>query len=383
MTLKYQIYARNLNMEREGVIADYQSAQFKLRFLDVGTWEIVVDRTRPEAVWLSTPGWGIEVVLNIDDTTQVPLISGPIHSRKHAKATDSNTLTATGYSDEVYLKWRLAHPSPAESFPPYNLQADDVRTGVASTVIRAYVNVNLGPGAIAPRRVPGLTIGTDPVVGASITGRARWNPLLPFLQDLAESGGIGFNVTMVAGVPVFNTYAVTDHSTDVILSEALGNLQSWDYSSESPETTYVFVGGQGDGTARTFVDFPDPDPMITWGRREALVDKTDTTDTTELHQGGTDYLVQHAEKAGLSITPVDTASCVYGRDYALGDRITVQLEGPAAPVTEIVREVGINLTPGGPQTMTPVIGTPSAPLIYRLFRTYRETMRRLSNLERR
>jgi hypothetical protein len=382
MVDKYVIYARNATLGREGYIEDYQSATFALRFNDIGTWEVVVDRRRKEAVWLSTPGWGIEAVMNLPNGTQVPLISGQIHTRKHNSGTDIETLSVTGYSDDVVFNRALAHPSPTESFPPYTITADDVRTGVASTVLAGYVNANIGPGAISPRRFPGLTIGTDPIVGATVTGRARYDLLFTLMQTLAIAGNVGFRMAQVGGGLEFQTYLPVDRSATVILSEGLGNLQAWEYTSESPETTYVYVGGDGVGTARTIVEVPDSASIITWGRRESFVDNQGTTVTAELTQAGTTYQSQHNEKTGLTITPVDINTCVYGVDYALGDRISIQLEGPIDPVSEIVREVDIALTKSGPQTLRPVIGTPSASSIYRLFRRFREDASRLDNLER-
>lgn len=381
---QYVIYARNASLQREGIIEDYQVANFKLRHNDVGTWELTVNRARKEAVWLSNPGWGIEAVSILPDGTKVPLIAGPMSTRKHSKSADHNTLTVTGYSDDILLSRAVAHPCPTNSFPPYSAQASSGWVGTASGVLRQYVHENIGLGAILPRRVPNLVLGADPGVGSSITAYARWDNLLVFLQGLANAGGgIGFRIRQVESELEFQTFMPVDHSGDVTLSELLGNLQAWEYVSESPESTYLFIGGSGEGTARLIAELPDTNAIIQWGRREHFVDKRDSGVNADLIQAGTQYQIEHAEKAGLTITPVDTASCIYGKHYNLGDTVSIQVEGPSVPLTDIVREVDISLTPNGPQTIKPIIGTPNSNLIFRLFRKYRETQARISNLERR
>lgn len=381
---QYVIYARNHSLQREGIIEDYQSANIRMRYNDVGTWELTVDRRSREAVWLTTPGWGIEVVMNLINGTQVPLIAGPLNFRKQSKSVSENKLTVSGFSDDILLKHSLVHPSPTESFPPYTGSEFDTRTGVASTVVIAYVNNNIGPAAIVPRRIPGLTMmDTDPLTGSTITGKGRWENLLPFVQGLANSGNVGFRIRQVGAGLEFQAYATVDHSVDVTLSELLGNLQAWEYTSEAPIATYVYIGGSGEGTARAIAERPDPTPLIEWGRREVFVDSRDSNITSQLLQAGLEYQADNSEKVGLSITPVDTNSCIYGLHYNLGDKVSIVLESPAEPVVEIVREVDISLTPSGPQVLRPIIGTPAAGPIVRMFDKFRENARRLTNLERR
>jgi hypothetical protein len=391
MTFEWTIYVRDQAGNRIGEVDDYAEATLTPVFNDVGTWSILVDRRVRQAANLTQPGFGIIAARN-----GVTVLSGPATHRQHTVDMDNNHVQISGVTDDVWLKRRVVSPSPTESFPPYTVQAFDVRTGPASTVLRAYVDANAGPGAIAPRRVPGLTIAPDPVIGAPVSGNGRWDNLLAFLQPLAISGGVGFRIIQVGdGGMQFQVFATAgqvpaDRPATAQFSIDLGNLAGFEYESTAPEANYVYVGGAGINTARTIQEFPFSAAIGAWGRIEGdFVDRRDTTDATQITQAGTDALTQHGEQASLRITPIETPTSIYGTHYKLGDKVTVQLEGPAATpyaesgqITDILRSVEIKLTVDGPQTVTPSIGTAARNDVYRMFRAFRALSRRVNNLER-
>jgi hypothetical protein len=80
---------------------------------------------------------------------------------------------------------------------------------------------------------------------------------------------------------------------------------------------------------------------------------------------------------------------MYGVHYNIGDTVAIQLDNPATTpyaesgqVVDVVRAVTINLTPKGPQTVTPTIGTPAKGNVSKLVRAFQQATRRLNNLER-
>jgi hypothetical protein len=385
MTFEWKIYVRDRFFNRIGEVDEYEEATFTPAWCDIGTWSIMVDRRSSQAVNLCQPGNGIIAVRN-----GVTVLSGQYTHQLHTVDMDRNHVQISGVTDEAWLKRRVVSPSPTESIPPYTVATYDVRTGTASTVLAAYVNANLGPGAIAPRRKAGLTIGTDPVIGASVSGNGRWDNLLLFLQALAVSGGIGFRVIQVGNGLQFQTYKPTDRTGSVKFSIDLGNLAGFEYESTAPEANYVYVGGLGTGTSRVLLEQPDSASIATWDRIEGdFVDRRDTTDPTLLAQAATDALTQRGEQASLTITPTETASSMYGVHYGLGDRVSVLLKGPAATpysqtgqIKDILRRVEIKLTKDGPQTVRPNIGTASRSDLIKMIREMRSVQRRLNNLER-
>lgn len=372
------IYVRDPDLNRIALLDDYKRITAAPKFNDVGTWELVLDHRQPEAALLMQPNHGLEVVLE----PGITLTSGPTKKRRIERAGNATTATISGVSDDIWLSRRIAHMQPATAAPPYSAAEHDVRTGTCSTVLRAYVNANAGPGALAQRAVPNLVLATDPVAGTPVTGRARLQVLLELLQGLALSGGgLGFRLIQIGNQLRFETYQPYDRSQSVKFSDELGNLGDYSFESEIPEATYVYCGGGGEGTARTFVEGSDAAALSEWGRFEMFRDRRDTTTPDEMTQSITEELAEKAGKVALSITPFDTPQQSYGKQYWLGDKVTVMVGGE--PIVEQIRAVTLSYDTSGPLTVKSEIGTPGPQGVLGIFRRITDLRNRVTNIERR
>jgi hypothetical protein len=373
--MTWHLYVIDATGARVAELDDYAQATIIPRFLAIGAWRLEAART-PAAELLLLDGYGIQFVR---DTTVV--LSGPVRERvREYRATAEGFVdgyTFTGPDELVYLADRLAHPQPAASAPPYSSTAYDVRTGVASTILRQYVDVNAGPSAIAARRVTGLTLGADPVVGTSITGRARWQNLFDLLVELATIAGVGFRLAD----RTFEVYDPVDRSATVKLSVALGSLRGVTYTERASRANYVVVGGGGEGTARTIVEDSVPTEITRWGRIETFVDRRDTTNTTELGEAADGALEDGAAVRGFKLDLAETEATTPFADYNLGDLVSVTVDG--VEFTDVVRELNIVLGRDG-ETITPTVGDPTAdPTKPRIFDAVARALRAVRNLERR
>lgn len=373
----WTIYVRNSDLLRAGQVDDYESLTCICRFNDVGTWELRLDRRSAAADALTARGAGIEV--RRDDFV---VMTGPVTRLKRDRSDRSNMLTVSGVDDNVWLERRLAHPQPASSAPPYSTSADDIREAIGSTVIWQYVNVNLGPGAIAPRRLPTLTMATDPLVGTSVKGTARYDVLLELIQKLAiAAGDIGFRIDQVDTGLVFQVYSPEDKTTSIVFSEGFANLSAFSYESQAPSYTYVYGGGAGEGVAREFSEGQDPAAVANWGRIEKLLDAREQDDGPSVSQQISTALAENSEKLSLEITPVDTTNLSYGVHYKLGDKVSAVIDGVL--LSDIVREVEVRLTANAAASLVPVLGTPGRNTLLALFEAVRDLNSRTRNLERR
>lgn len=380
-----------------GEIDDYQSLELRLRYNDVSTWQLTLDRRHPMADVLCTPGNGI--ILRRIGSSSVTL-SGPWTEQTHERTGNVNTVTLSGIDDTGWLARRLVYPDPNDIVPPYNTQIEDVQTGKASSVMYHFVHENAGLGAPTERRVHGLAVGADPNIGPTVTFSGRWQNLLSLVQEIAvasEAGGVplGFiarqNVFLGQNTISFFEFAVPDH-TSVRFSHELGNMASFTYKRTAPTSNYAIVGGEGEGTARLYAEKPDSVSVAEWGRIEGeLSDSRNGSTTAEMKQAADHNLAENASTTSLSITPIDTPDQQYGVHYTLGSKVTVIFDvlggsvvnAVPTQIQDIVREVSITLSPES-MRITPSIGSQGTRVsATKIFQSMRKLTGRVVNLERR
>lgn len=387
----WRIQVRDANLNRLGELSDYTALDMVLKYNDISTWRLTIDRRSRMAAALRTPGAGI--IVTRDGNT---VLSGYWVEEEHTRGTTRNELTLSGHDDTGWLARRWAHPQPnsAGSGPPYSTQAEDVRTGQASTVIRDFVSVNADSSAPSTRKIPGLAVGGDLFVGATVTGRGRWQSLLALVQELAdksEAAGspVGFVVRQTGNILSVFVYPPVEAADTIRFSLGLGNLAEFAYRRTAPTCTYAVVGGSGEGTARTIYEKPNSAAIAQWGRIEGELVSASTNVAAELSQAADKELLDNGVRTSLSVTPIDTEHQRYGIDYVLGYRVTAILDdlGPdgetvaGEQVQDIIREVKITLT-GGDEKIVPSVGSGAKLDPYRIFDTVRRLGRRTNNLER-
>ncbi|WP_368657625.1 siphovirus ReqiPepy6 Gp37-like family protein [Metabacillus halosaccharovorans] len=406
----YEIYVRDQYFNRVAEVTDYQQLDLIPKFNSPGSWVLDIPTDCEAAKELIKPKAGIIVKRN-----GKTILSGPRTQPKRRWDSNGDQLTISGYDDLVHLQRNYASPVPHG--PPYTSQAYDIRTGKAETVMKAYLTDNIGINGRSERKINNLLVEVDKGLGNTVTGRARFHNFIELFTSLALSGGdLGFRVVQVGKNLEFQVYTPSDKTNEVFFSPLLGNLSEFEYTVDDPECNYVIVGGGGEGTDRILLEKGNNTSIAKYGRIESFVDRRDTTDIKELEQAMNEELTQKAEKTSLSISPIDTESIAFGRDYNLGDKVSVLITQPnevvdietlhyfisayqTIPVDvervrriqeklevikDVVREIKITITPNG-ENISPVIGTPDSlahPLLG-IFDKMKKITRRINNLERR
>lgn len=403
----YTIYIRDSQFRRIGEITDYTKLDLIPRFNAVGSFALDLPTDCAAARELIKPKYGIIVKKNGQT-----VISGTVTSRQRSFNGSGDTMTISGKDDNAYLVGRLAYPVPSGDF---SLSDYDVRTGAAETIMKQYVDVNCGGNALPERQI--LSLEADKGLGNTVTGRARFHSLMELLTSLAlNGGGLGFRVVQVNDSLEFQVYQPNDKTRSAFFSPLLGNLAAFDYSNENPESNYVIVGGGGEGAARIIRQKGDSSSIANYGRIESFVDQRNTSDETELNQSLDEEINSKTEKNTFNFTPIDTPQLSFGKEYSLGDKVTIVLTQPNEIVTketlnyflsfyqtevietervrkiqeklaviqDIVREVKISITPEG-ESIAPMVGTTDSNnnAILGIFDKMRKMTKRLSNLERR
>lgn len=206
------------------------------------------------------------------------------------------------------------------------------KTGVAETVIKAFVNEQAGPGAsLAARQNTGLTLEADGAGGNSVTLDGSNKNLLEVCQAIAAVGGGDFDVIgMGAATFEFDWYAGqrgTDRTATVTFAPELGNMAEADLQRlRHDEINTIYVGGQDSGTARatawrTTATLTDDS---TWNRCEAFVNASQETAEAGLDTAGDAELWQGRPQDNFTCTILQLPGCYYGQHYNWGDLVTAR-----------------------------------------------------------
>lgn len=336
--MTYTIYLRDANRNRIAQLDDFSELEMVLRYNAVSTWLLEVP-AGGDASNLLAVGPPAGIIVERDGIT---ILSGPVRQRERIWGLKTDRITIAGVDDTWWLGTRLALQT---ALGGGLYQEYDTRTDIAETVMRQFVDVNAGASASAARQVPGLSAGTSYSLGPTVTGRARFTNLLELMQYLGNLAGLGFRVAQSDTSLLFTVYAPVDRSTTVRFAPDLGNLSAYEWAEGAPVLNYVFVAGQGEGAARLIVERQDPASIARFGRIEYFRDARDVATAGELEQRGDESIANNASTSELRITPVDTDLVSYGRDYVLGDTVTVTVDG--VDVADQVKQVTIRLSGDG------------------------------------
>ncbi|MCX4622777.1 siphovirus ReqiPepy6 Gp37-like family protein [Streptomyces albogriseolus] len=344
----------------------------------------------PEVMELLQPGHRLVVVRDKQVWCAGPM-EEPQDYAWDLGANAGGTVTVRFSDDLARVAGYLTYPEPTKTFTAQDTVTDRLRTFTSTnneTIIRQLVDENCGPGALAARRIEQLVLDDVAGVGSNRSLSTRFAPLLDACREAAAPDGLGFRTRQVGKQIRFGVYAPRDLTGTARFSAGLGNLRSLRFTLGAPRATAELVqgGGDPDDTAtppnvRVYVEV-DSGAAADWYRVEKLIDKTGTDDDSggELTQAGTLALGDDNPQASLSTVTVDTEDLRAGRDYFLGDKVTVALP-TGLEVADIVQTIRLEATPDEGELVTSVIGNSDKTTTTATVRTVRDLARRLGRLE--
>lgn len=379
------VEVRDRNLDRIGVIVpqDLVGATFVVRYNNVGSWSITLPYGNRLGELLRLPGYGI-VLTGPGDRV---ILSGPTLTAK-LEQTQNNTdgtWLIEGASDDIFLSERLAYPTPGTADVTAQTSGYDIRTGPAETVIKQYVDVNMGPSAPAQRQISSLTIEANQARGTTVYANARFNQIQDLIYDLAQVGGLGYQITQTNGNLLFSMYEPVDRTELIRMDIQNRKLSSSTYSYGTAKVTRAIVAGRGEAEDRIFVERSSTESLnaeVDWNRRiEVFKDARQSESTDELNTAGDELLVDLGKTiTEFSVTPADDQTMVYGTDWFQGDRVTVVANDIER--TAVVTEVGIQIAEDGVRVGA-TVGTPvGIEFEAKLLAKQQNHEDRISNLER-
>lgn len=377
------VEVRNASLARVGQLSPSElvDAVFIQRFNSIGSWEVKIPNGSALADSLREPGAGL-VVTGFDKPFSGPTISANL---EQSIEDPQGVWIIKGADDSIVLSERLAYPTPSTADITLQVDSSDFRQGVAETVIKGYVDANIGAGAPVEREITELTVATDLARGNNVVASAKFETLQELIYPLAQTGGLGFYLAQSGTGLVFDVYEPSDLSATIRMDIDNNMLARAEYFYQNPKATRAIVAGAGADETRLLLERTSTDSLAseaTWGRRiEKFIDSRGSGTAAELQQSGDELLVDEGKTiVNLTVVPSDDQTMVYGVDWSLGDRVSVvagEVESSA-----VVTEVGISIQADGVR-IGATVGTP-APVDFesKLIQKSTNQETRLSNLER-
>lgn len=234
------------------------------------------------------------------------------------------------------------------AYNPGTIRAD--KNAPAETVMKEYVVENCGCGATTVNgrendgAFPGFYVEGSYGRGITWSGSKSYLLLLDVIKDIAASTKVDFQV-VGSGPAEFTFHAYPDRlgkdrsfidvdktsyrnksgNTPTIFSDIRGNLTSVEHIVDaSSEATVCYVLGKGAGSTRhiitvmstAYADSP-------WNVIEVTRSGSSQSFEYQLQQLGADVLSQKRRRDIVNLAPQQTENCVYGRDFSLGDYISI------------------------------------------------------------
>jgi hypothetical protein len=364
------------------IARDIADLNILIKYNATGSWRIVLPNDHNLVNALRTPGSGIVV-----NGPNGVIISGPTSYVKKVSDLDNPNgfWEINGVDDSIILFETLAYPYPESDDVNNQITAYDTRVGQGETIMKGYVSANIGPDAVASRKIPNLVIEPDTELGELTTYSSRFDNLQKVLDAISSVNEIGYTLVQEGDDLVFKVFQPVDRTETVKMDIENGHLESIEYVYKSPEVTRVIVGGDGAAEQRTFLEVSNAASLAAeaeWGRRiELFVDASSAKNNAEMRRKGREYLAEGGKTiTTTTVTPSESSTMEYGKDWFLGDSVSVVVNEDL--IVNIVKEVAIILNGDGLSVKATVGEIIEEDIEAQLISNQKKHDKRLDNLER-
>lgn len=220
--------------------------------------------------------------------------------------------------------------------------------------------------------IPKLNVEANKGFTEIVTFQATMKNLNTIISKLSKSSNIGYRIVadFKSKKLLFDVYKGIDHTlgqfdnTRVVFSTNYQNLNDSSYSFDSMKTgTKAFVGGEGEGTNRIYVEVGSGSGL---NLREVFVDAKDIrSNDFSTNAQYLDALRQKGYEELNKLEPVESFDCgvepkgnfIYKEDYDLGDVVTLIKEDWGLKIDKRITEIQEVYENGG-MAITPILGNP-------------------------
>lgn len=233
----------------------------------------------------------------------------------------------------------------------------------AETIIKDLFNYNIGSlatvanGRVIDGRITGMTTTASAGTGTTLTASFAYQNLLTAMQKVADDGGGDFSLTYTAPASWVFAWHLgqlgTDRTATVRLSVNLGTIGELVVEDDTTQdyATAVIVAGEGEGLGRLIAARPAT-PPTGLDLREYFVDARNVKKaTTAMLQTMGNVTLRKVRRRQLTYTAtlLQNAALRYGRDYFLGDLVTIV--DITTPITRKIQSVDLSFSADGKESV--------------------------------
>lgn len=344
-------------------IGDHESATITWKWgSEIGTGTLTISGQPDLEVW-SRALRVHEVPLFVSVYTPMPFPwTGRVTDAEYVDDGDGPALELTLINDKVWAEAILLVPNP-QNPAEYQDRLDDVRSGPLASVVKRYLADAAGRVHAPVAVVPPASEDPSPVVEFS----ARMDNALELFGPELDRAGYSIRAyTYREGDPLPDGMSFTPAVGTVILDVVEGrdneslvwqeeHLQTYSVASSEPQAYRAYVGLEGSGEERTYMEVVDNDRLAASNGKalpEIFVDSSGEKSDPEA-----DGRRALAETGGLSVTftVADGHPWLVGDEWREGDMAHARIGGQLFPARIV--EVTMSDESDGKVTFTPTCGT--------------------------
>jgi hypothetical protein len=243
---------------------------------------------------------------------------------------------------------RIAYPNPTVAWASQTATATDAVSAMPlETAIKHYVSRNVGSAALSSRRHTLLDIAPDLARGPNVSYTVKFGTgidlnLMDIIRALIAQAATPMGVSITRNPSthrlLFDVYIPRNLSGKAWFSDDLGNLPSINFYIIDPTCTDALVQGASAFIAQT------ASATTQWNKTEQFTDDSSETDANNLNTVASTALLTGAQGPTMSATVSDSPYLTFGRDFGLGDIVSLEVR-PGAVYSDVISSVQLTADP--------------------------------------
>jgi hypothetical protein len=255
-----QLYIYNPNRELTGIVESFEYLRWSRRYSQCGSFELKAIATQENTALLKEGN----IIWKNDDE------EAGIIEHLELSQSEHEIITASGRFATSFLARRI-------------LWQTEILSGDLSDCALQLINNNLINPTDTARQITGISF-SSPNLGIPVSTQISYRNLMDSVTDLCVASDIGIKTVFTPATGIFTVTLYNGSNSQAVFSKEYENLTEQIYTeSVADYANTALIGGEGEGTDRTFV-------AITSGsgetRREIFVDAKDL----RAEDFGTDYV---------------------------------------------------------------------------------------------